>query len=72
MKWTGVILLAALTLLAIAFVHSENRVTAALAMGLFAAAVAVAVVMIAAQDSPFRGQIGVKPTPLEQVMPSAR
>jgi Protein of unknown function (DUF4239) len=70
-KWTGVILLAALTLLAIAFVHSENRVTAALAMGVFAAAVAVVVVMIAAQDGPFRGQLGVKPTPLEEVAPSA-
>jgi Protein of unknown function (DUF4239) len=70
-KWTGVILLAALTLLAIAFVHSENRMTAALAMGVFAAAVAVVVVMIAAQDGPFRGQLGVKPTPLEQVAPRA-
>jgi uncharacterized membrane protein len=67
-RWTGVILLAALTLLAIAFVHSENRLTAALAMSVFAAAVAVVVVMIAAQDGPFRGQLGVKPTPLEQVV----
>ena len=33
------VLLAALTLLAIVFVHSGNRVTAALAMGVFAAAV---------------------------------
>jgi hypothetical protein len=66
-KWTGVILLAAITLLAIAFVHSGNRVTAALAMGVFAAAVAVVIVMIAAQDRPFRGQLGVKPDPLEQV-----
>src|SRR5262245_19842049 len=70
-KWTRVILLAALTLLAIAFVHSENRMTAALAMSVFAAAFVVVVVMIAAQDGPFRGQLGVKATPLEQVVPTA-
>jgi hypothetical protein len=40
-KCTGVILVALLTLIAIAFVHSGNRLTAALAMGIFAAAVAV-------------------------------
>jgi len=50
-----VVLLAALTLLAIVFVHSGNRVTAALAMGVFAAAVAVAIVMIAAQDARSQG-----------------
>ena len=54
-KWSAVVLLSALTLLAIVFVHSGNRVTAALAMGVFAAAVAVAIVMIAAQDRPFAG-----------------
>jgi hypothetical protein len=68
-KWTGVILLAAITLLAIAFVHCDSRLTAALAMGVFAASVAVVIVMIAAQDRPFRGQLGVRPTPLEQVAP---
>jgi hypothetical protein len=31
-KWTGVVLLASLTLLAIAFVHSENRATTAISM----------------------------------------
>lgn len=38
-KWVGLIALAALTLIAIAFVHSDNRLTAALAMGVFAAGV---------------------------------
>ena len=71
-KWTGVILLASITLLAIAFVHSANRVTAALAMGAFAAAVAVVLVMIAAQDRPFRGQLRVKPDLLEQVAGDSR
>ena len=68
-KWTGVLLLAAITLLAIAFVHADNRFTAALAMGVFAAAVAIAVVMIAAQDRLFGGELGVKPDILEQVAP---
>jgi Protein of unknown function (DUF4239) len=69
-KWTGVVLLAAIALVAIAFVHSENRVTAALAMGVFAASVAVVLVMIAVQDRPFAGQFGVKPDPLVQVAPA--
>ena len=68
-KWTGVILLAALTLLAIAFVHCDNRLTAAIALGMFASAVAVSLVMIAAQARPFAGQLAVKPDPLEQVEP---
>lgn len=69
-KWTGVILLAVLTLIAIAFVHCDNRLTAALAMGVFAGAVAVAIVMIASQDRPFAGSLGVKPEPLLEVAPS--
>ena len=71
-KWTGVVLLAALTLLAIAFVHSENRATTAIAMGIFASAVAVCLLMIASQDRPFAGPFGVKPNALVQVMPDAR
>ena len=68
-KWTGVVLLAALTLLAIAFVHSERRATTAIAIGIFASAVAVCLVMIASQDRPFAGPFAVKPDPLVQVMP---
>src|SRR3954451_15895132 len=71
-KWAAVITLAALTLLAIAFVHSDNRVTAALAMGVFASAVAITFVLIAAQDRPFSGQFGVKPDALVQVRPNVQ
>jgi Protein of unknown function (DUF4239) len=71
-KWSAVLGLAALTLVAIAFVHSDNRKTAALAMGLFACAVAVTLVMIASQDRPFTGEFGVKPDVLMQVLPPAR
>jgi hypothetical protein len=71
-KWTAVVLLAALTLLAIAFVHSERPATTAIAMGIFASAVAVCLLMIASQDKPFAGPFAVKPDPLVQVMPAAR
>lgn len=70
MKWTGVVLVALLTLLAIAFVHSGNRLTAALAMGIFAAAVAASLVLIATQERPFSGRFAVSPDALLQVMPS--
>jgi uncharacterized membrane-anchored protein YhcB (DUF1043 family) len=69
-KWTGVVMVALLTLLAIAFVHSGNRLAAALAMGVFAAAVAASLVLIAAQERPFSGQFAVSPDALLQVMPS--
>jgi Protein of unknown function (DUF4239) len=69
-KWTGVISLAVLTLFAIAFVHGDNRVGALTAMGLFSAAVAVCVILLATQDRPFAGQLRVQPAPLLQVLPS--
>jgi hypothetical protein len=68
-KWTGVILVALLTLIAIAFVHSDNRLTAALALGLFSAAVAASLMLIVAQERPFSGPFAVKPDVLVQVMP---
>jgi hypothetical protein len=70
-KWAAVIALAFLTLVAIACVHSGNPVTAAIAMGIFGAAVAVTLILIASQDRPFSGQFGVKPDVLEQVLPRA-
>jgi hypothetical protein len=71
-KWASILALAGLTLVSIALVHSGNRRTAAIAMALFASAVAVAIVMIATQDRPFSGQFGVKPDVLLQVLPPAR
>ena len=69
-KWTGVILVALLTLVAIAFVHSDNRLTAALALGMFAVAVGVSLMLIAAQERPFHGEFAVSPDVLIQVMPA--
>ena len=69
LKWSGVILVALLTLVAIAFVHCDNRRTNALAVGLFASAVAVSLMLIAAQERPFGGRFAVTPDALVQVMP---
>jgi hypothetical protein len=68
-KWGGLISLAALTLFAIGLIHSENRTAARIAMGVFAAAVAVVITMLASQDEPFAGQFGLDPDVLEQVIP---
>jgi Protein of unknown function (DUF4239) len=70
-KWAGVIAVAALTMIGIAFVQSDNRLAAVLAMWLFASAAAFALVLIAAQDRPFNGEFGVRPDLLEQVIPKS-
>jgi hypothetical protein len=53
-------------LLAIAFVHSENRATTAITMGIFASAVAACLLLIASQDRPFAGPFAVKPDTLRR------
>ena len=58
-----------MALIAIAMVHSDNRLTSAIIMGLFAAGVAASVLLIASHDRPFIGQLSVGPGPLLQVMP---
>ena len=59
-------------MLAIAFVHSEKPAATAIAMGIFASAVAVCLLMIASQDRPFAGPFAVTPDALVQVTPGAR
>ncbi len=71
-KWASIVVLALLALLAIAFVHSGRRATAAIALSIFAAAVAMSLILVASQDQPFGGPFGIKPDVLEQVMPSSR
>ena len=71
-KWLGLLSLAALTLVGIGLVHSGNRTTTRLAMGLFAAAVAVVITMLAAENEPFAGQLGINPDLLEQVLHGPR
>jgi hypothetical protein len=70
-KWTGLLLQAVCMLVAIAMVHSDNRKTAALAMGLFATGVAVSIVLIASHNRPFTGEVSVGPGLLLQVLPES-
>ena len=70
-KWSGVILEAILTLLAVGMVHSDNRSTAGVAMGIFATAAAVAALMVASHARPFTGEVSVGADVLLQVMPEA-
>jgi hypothetical protein len=66
-KWFALLFQAALTLTAIAMIHSDNRATARFAMGLFATAIAVCIFLLTAHDRLFTGQFSVRPTPLLQV-----
>jgi multisubunit Na+/H+ antiporter MnhB subunit len=68
-KWACLCLQAACALVAIAMVHSDNRLTSAIAMGLFAFGVAASLLLILAHDRPFTGELSVGPNPLLQVMP---
>jgi hypothetical protein len=69
LKWVCLYLQAACALLAIALVHSDNRLASAITMGLFATGVAASALLIASYDRPFIGEISVGPAPLLQVMP---
>lgn len=71
-KWACLILQAVCALLAIAVVHSDNRLASAIALGTFATGVAASVLLILAHDRPFTGAIAVSPAPLLEVMPEAR
>jgi hypothetical protein len=68
-KWWCLYLQAACALLVIGLVHCDNRLAAGIAMGLFATGVAASVLLIAAHDRPFTGQISVSSAPLLQIMP---
>ena len=70
-KWTGIVLQGFIALIAIALVHSDNRLSAALAMTLFAVGMGLAIVLIAAYDRPFTGHLSVSPRILLEVMPEA-
>ena len=58
-------------LIPIALVHSDNRLASAITMFLFATGVAAAVLVIAAHDRPFIGEISVGPGPLLQIIPAS-
>jgi len=68
-KWLCLSLQAACALIAIAMVHSDNRLASMIAMGLFGIGVAASLLLILAHDRPFTGELSVRPTALLQVMP---
>ena len=68
-KWLCLYLQAICGLFVIAVVHCDNRLASGIAMGLFATGVATSVLLIAAHDRPFTGQISIGPEPLLQIMP---
>jgi multisubunit Na+/H+ antiporter MnhB subunit len=68
-KWLCLGLQAVCALLAIAMVHSDNRLASAITMGLFGIGVAAALLLILSYDRPFTGELSVRPDPLLQVMP---
>ena len=68
-KWTGLLVQAACTLIAVAMVHSDNRYSTAIALWLFATGIAICLLLIASHNRPFTGEISVRPDALRQVMP---
>jgi hypothetical protein len=68
-KWVCLVLQAACALVAIAIVHSDNRLAATISLGIFATGVAASVLLILAHDEPFAGRLSVGAQPLLQVMP---
>ncbi len=66
-KWIGILLQGLCTLIAIAMVHSDNRLTCAITLALFATGIALSVLMIAAYSRPFTS---VGPELLKQVIAS--
>jgi hypothetical protein len=70
-KWACLFVQAVCVLLAIALIHSDDRLASALTMGMFASGIATCVLLIAAHDRPFTGHISVSASPLLQVLPEA-
>jgi hypothetical protein len=69
-KWAAILLQAFCTLIVIAMVHSDNRLTCAITLTVFATGVALSLLLIAAYSRPFTGEISVGPDLLKQVITS--
>ena len=68
-KWSCLFAQAICMFVAIAIVHSHDRIAAGIALGIFATGVSVSMLLIASHDRPFSGEISVKPDVLLQVRP---
>ena len=71
-KWAGILLQGICTLIAIAMVHSDNRLACAIAMTLFATGMALSLLLIGAYSRPFLGEISIRPDLLKQVITSGQ
>jgi hypothetical protein len=67
-KWAGLLLQALCTLIAIAFVHSDNRGACGIALALFATGIAASILLIECYNRPFTGDFSIRPTLLQQVV----
>jgi hypothetical protein len=68
LKWSRLFMQAVCALVAIAMVHSDNRLAAIIALFIFATGVAASMLLILAHDRPFTGEISIRPDALLQVM----
>jgi hypothetical protein len=64
-RWTIVIILGALALLAIGLIHAENRRARAVAVGMVAFAIASCFVVLLVQARPFLGALALEPVELQ-------
>ena len=55
-------------MIAIAMVHSDNKLACGIALALFSTGIALSVLLIAAYSRPFTGEISVGPELLQQVI----
>jgi hypothetical protein len=70
-KWTTLVVMGVCFLVMVALVHCDNELALRLALGSFATAIAISIVLITAHDRPFTGSGRVPPAPLLQVLPNA-
>jgi hypothetical protein len=57
-----------LSLIAIAMVQSDNRLTCAIALVLFATSIAFSILLIGCYSTPFTGDVSISPEILKQVL----
>lgn len=70
--WPALFLLGVLTQLAISMVHLDCVRTNAVALSLFSLSAVIALWLIAIQENPFRGRVGVPPEPIARVIAAVR
>lgn len=66
-KWSGVFVLAFLTLLTYAIMHAHDRKAQAVGLFIFSTAAAVIIFVILAHDRPFAGPLAIAPDGLERL-----